>query len=111
MADEYIELARSVAEAALTVRGVHSLGTGRFAEAATYGRNEKISGVVVSPDDVRVHLIVRYPLEEPIPGLAEKVRKTVAGKVGERTTTVVVEDLAEDPPGGPDSERPEGESV
>ena len=88
-----LQLARAVSEAALATNGVYSLGTGRYAEAATYGAGEKVTGVVVNPDEVRVHVVARYPLGEPIPILAERIRERVASKVGGRTTTVVVEDL------------------
>jgi len=92
LADD-LQLARAVSEAALTTEGVYSLGTGRYAEAATYGAGEKVTGVVVSPDEVRVHIVVRYPLTEPIPALAQRVRERVIPKTEGRTTTVVVEDL------------------
>ena len=92
MADD-LQLARAVSEAVLTTSGVYSLGTGRYAEAATYGAGEKVTGVVVNPNEVRVHVVARYPLGEPIPILAERIRERVASKVGGRTTTVVVEDL------------------
>ena len=69
------------------------MGTGRYAEAATYGAGEKVSGVVVNPDEVRVHIVARSPLVEPIPALAERVRERVNSRVEGRTTTVVVEDL------------------
>jgi hypothetical protein len=88
-----LQLARAVSEAALATSGVYSLGTGRYAEAATYGPGEKVTGVVVNPDEVRVHIVVRYPLAEPIPALAERVRERVASRAGGRLTTVVVEDL------------------
>jgi len=88
-----LQLARSVSEAVLTIEGVYSLGVGRYAEAATYGPGEKVTGVVVNPDEVRVHIVARYPLPEPIPALAEQVRERVAPKTGGRATTVVVEDL------------------
>ena len=92
MADD-LQLARAVSEAVLTTSGVHSLGTGRYAEAATYGAGEKVTGVVVNPNEVRVHVVARYPLGEPIPILAERIRERVAARVRGRTTTVVVEDL------------------
>ncbi len=92
MADD-LQLARAVSEAALTTEGVYSLGTGRYAEAATYGAGEKVIGVVVNPDEVRVHIVVRYPLPEPIPALVERVRERVIPRTEGRTTTVVVEDL------------------
>ena len=90
---EYLQLARAVAEAALATDGVYSLGTGRYAEAATYGAGETVTGVVVGPDEVRVHIVVRYPLVEPIPALAERVRERAALRSGGRAMTVVVEDL------------------
>jgi len=88
-----LRLARTVSEAALATEGVYSLGTGRYVEAATYGAGEKVTGVVVGPDEVRIHIVVRYPLPEPIPALAERVRERAASRVGGRATTVVVEDL------------------
>ena len=71
------------------------MGVGRYAEAATYGPGEKVTGVVVTVDEVRVHIVVRYPLSEPIPALAERVRKRVAPKAEGRPATVVVEDLVQ----------------
>lgn len=92
MADD-LQLARTVREAALTTEGVRRLGTGRWSEAATYGPGEKVSGVVVEPDEVEVHIVVGYPLNQSIPVLAQRVRERVALSVGGRATTVVVEDL------------------
>jgi len=91
--DDDLQLARAVSEAALATEGVYSLGTGRYVEAATYGPGEKVTGVVVGPDEVSVHIVVRYPLSEPIPALAERVRERAASRAGGRATTVVVEDL------------------
>lgn len=91
--DDDLQVARAVSEAALTTDGVYSLGTGRYVEAATYGPGEKVSGVVVYPDEVRVHVVLRYPLAEPIPVLAERVRERVAPRTTGRVTTIVVEDL------------------
>ena len=90
-----LQLARAISEAALATEGVYSLGTGRYAEAATYGAGDKVTGVVVDRDEVRVHIVVRYPLSEPIPALAERVRKQVASRAEGRPATVVVEDLVE----------------
>ena len=94
MADD-LQLARDISEAALATEGVYSLGTGRYAEAATYGAGEKVTGVVVTVDEVRVHIVVRYPLSEPIPALAERVRKRVAPRAEGRPATVVVEALVQ----------------
>lgn len=91
--DNDLQLARAVSEAALTTEGVYSLGAGRYAEAATYGPGEKVTGVVVGPDEVRIHIVIRYPLSEPIPALAERVRQQAISRAGGRPTTVVVEDL------------------
>jgi len=91
--DDDLRLARAISEAALATEGVYSLGTGRYVEAATYGPGEKVTGVVVGPDEVRVHIVVRYPPPEPIPALAERVRERAAPNAGGRATTVVVEDL------------------
>lgn len=88
-----VQLARAVRAAVLATGGVHSLGTGRYAEAATYGAGEKVIGVVVSPEEVRVHIIADYPLVEPIPVLAERIRERVAPQAGARSATIVVEDL------------------
>ena len=90
---EDLQLARAASEAALATDGVYALATGRFVEAATYGAGEKVTGVVVGPDEVRVHIVVRWPLPEPIPALAERIRERVASRTGGRATTVVVEDL------------------
>ena len=92
MADD-LQLARAISEAVLATEGVYSLGVGRYAEAATYGVGEKVTGVVVGSDEVRVHIVASYPLVEPIPALAERVRDRVASEVEGRITTVVVEDL------------------
>ena len=69
------------------------MGRGRYVEAATYEGSEKVSGVVVGPDDVEIHIVARYPLPRPIPEIAENIRERVAPEAGGRKTTVVVEDL------------------
>lgn len=88
-----MELARAAAAAALATEGVRSLGTGRFVEAATYGAGEKVSGVVVTPEEVEVHVIAEYPLAKPIPEIAESIRQRVGTSARGRKTVVVVEDL------------------
>ncbi|HSL00425.1 MAG TPA: hypothetical protein VK869_08810 [Rubrobacteraceae bacterium] len=88
-----IQLARAASLAALATDGVHSMGRGRFVEAATYEGGEKVSGVVVSPDEVAVHIVARYPLPRPIPEIARDIVERVAPEAGGRRTTVVVEDL------------------
>jgi hypothetical protein len=95
---EGIELARAAAGAALATEGVHSLGRGRYAEAATYEGSEKVSGVVVGPEDLEIHIVARYPLPRPIPEIAESIRERVAPEAGGRKTMIVGDDreVAED---------------
>ncbi len=69
------------------------MGRGRYVEAATYEGSEKVSGVVVGPDSLEIHVVARYPLPRPIPEIAESIRERVAPEAGGRKTTVVVEDL------------------
>jgi len=92
LADE-IELARAASVAALATEGVHSMGRGRYVEPATYEGSEKVSGVVVGPEDLEIHIVARYPLPRPIPEIAESIRERVAPEAGGRKTTVVVDDL------------------
>jgi hypothetical protein len=88
-----LQLARTVSETVLATEGVYSLGVGRYAEAATYGAGEKVTGVVVNRDAIRMHIVARYPLADPIPVLAERIRDRVAPEAQGKTLTVVVEDL------------------
>jgi uncharacterized alkaline shock family protein YloU len=88
-----IKLARAASVAALATEGVHSLGRGRYVEAATYEGGEKVAGVVVTPEDLEIHIVARYPLPRPIPEIAENIRERVAQEAGGRKTTVVVDDL------------------
>ena len=69
------------------------MGRGRYVEAATYEGSEKISGVVVGPEDLEIHIVAGYPLPRPIPEIAENIRERVASQAGGRRTRVVVEDL------------------
>ncbi len=95
--DDDLRLARAVSEAALTTEGVYALGTGRYAEAATYGPGEKVAGVVVNPNQVIVHIIARYPPPESLLALAERIREQVELRAQGRATTVVVEDVEVSP--------------
>ncbi len=79
--------------AALATEGVHAMGRGRYVEAATYDGAEKVSGVVVRPDEVEVHVVVRWPLPKPIPEIAGSIIERVAPQAGGRRTTVMVDDL------------------
>ena len=92
MAEE-LELARAAAQAALATDGVYSMGRGRYVEAATYEGTEKVSGVVVKPDEVEVHIVARYPLPSPIPEISRSIIERVAPRAGDRRIVVVVDDL------------------
>jgi hypothetical protein len=69
------------------------MGRGRYVEAATYEGSETVSGVVVGPEDLEIHIVARYPLPRPIPEIAESIRERVAPQAGGRRMRVVVEDL------------------
>ena len=86
-------MARAATQAALATEGVYSMGRGRYVEAATYEGVEKVSGVVVTPEDLEIHIVARYPLPRPIPEIAESIRERVAPEAGGRRTMVVVDDL------------------
>jgi hypothetical protein len=73
--------------------GVYSMGRGRYVEAATYEGNEKVTGVVVSPEEVEIHIVARYPLPKPIPEISRSIIERVAPQAGDRRTVVVVDDL------------------
>lgn len=79
--------------AALATEGVYSMGRGRFVEAATYEGSEKVSGVVVTPEELEIHIVALYPLSSPIPEIAENIRERIAPEAGGRKTMVVVDDL------------------
>ena len=66
---------------------------GRCADAATYEGGEKVSGVVVKPDELEIHIVARYPLPKPIPEIARSIMERVAPQAGDRRTTIVVDDL------------------
>lgn len=91
--DKDLSLARAVAQAALATEGIHSLGAGRYAEAATYGAGEKVSGVVVNDAAVSVHVVADYPPAGTIPELADKVRERARLSAPSRPVHVVVEDI------------------
>ncbi len=69
------------------------MGRGRWVEAATYEGGEKVSGVVVRPEELEIHIVARYPLPKPIPEIARDIMERVAPRAGDRKTHVVVEDL------------------
>lgn len=88
-----LNVARSVAQAVLALEGVHSLGAGRYAEAATYGPGEKVMGVVVWPEEVQVHVVARYPEGTPLRDLMERVGRAAEDLAQGRSVSVVIEDI------------------
>ena len=92
MAEE-LELARAAAQAALATDGVYSMGRGRYVEAATYEGTEKVTGVVVKPDEVEIHIVARYPRPSPRPEISRSIIERVAPRAGDRRIVVVVDDL------------------
>jgi hypothetical protein len=96
--NEELRLASAARAAALSTDGVHSMGAGRYAEAATYGAGEKVLGVVMRPGEVEVHVVAGYPLPLEVgslPELAERVRERVVPQARGRTVAIVVDDLFE----------------
>ena len=91
--DNELKLAATIAVAALGNRRISSLGSGVYAEAATYAAGEKVEGVVVRPGEVEVHIVAAYPLSRPIPELVAAVREHVAPEVEGRRVVVAVDDL------------------
>lgn len=89
-----LRLARAVRDAALATGGVYRMGAGRYVEAETYGLGgEKVSGVVVTGDEVRAHIVVGYPLDKTIPEVTRSLLERVAPLARKRGPLVVVEDL------------------
>ena len=96
--NEELRLAAAATAAALSTDGVHSMGAGRYVEAATYGAGEKVLGVVIRPGEVEVHVVADYPLPQEadsLAGLAERIRERVIPQARERTVAIVVDDLFE----------------
>ena len=76
-----VSLARAVVVAIRGVAGVADVSPGRFAEAATYGPGEKVSGVVIGRIgdtlDIEVHVCALYADSLVLPELAAQVRRAV----------------------------------
>lgn len=72
------------------------MGSGRYAEAATYGAGEKVLGVVVRPEEIEVHIVALYPLPKPIPDISKNVAERVTPLSEGRRIKIVVEDLKMD---------------
>jgi uncharacterized alkaline shock family protein YloU len=74
-----LEVARAIREAVARTDGVAGIGSGVFAEAATYGAGGRVRGVVMTADEssvhVEVHIIAEYGGGTPLPELAGRVRE------------------------------------
>ncbi len=80
-------------KAALATEGIYSMGTGRYAEVATYDGSEKVSGVAVRPDEIEIHVVARFPLPKPIPQIADDLHRRVGSETGGRKTSIFFTDL------------------
>jgi hypothetical protein len=99
---EDLRVARALRAAALSVDGVHSMGSGIYAEAATYGAGEKVTGVVVSADEVRLYVVAAYPSLASGRGgsvlsVAKKVREAATPAAKGREVSLIIEDLGPAP--------------
>ena len=85
------ELADRVAQAALSVPGVHDLHGGVLGEVATYLPGRRVTGVRLREGDTQVHLVLSWGAG--ITTTTEEVRARVA-QVVPGTVHVAVEDIA-----------------
>lgn len=94
------------AVAVLACPDVAGLHGGRFGEVATYLPGRRVTGVRITPTDVFVHLIARYPAT--VDQIDTAVRGALAPHVGALSVTLTIEDLVADLPatGGPVAVRP-----
>lgn len=102
-----VAVARMIRSAVRVVPGVYDLGSGRFVEAATYGSNETVAGVVVASDgselQTEVHVTAIYSDQMILPELADRIRNAIRQAVGDSEDTrirridVVFEDLRMEP--------------
>jgi hypothetical protein len=76
-----VSIAQAIVAAVRALPGVADVSPGRFAEAATYGRGERVLGValgrVAGAFDIEVHLCALYSDSLILPELAARVRSTV----------------------------------
>jgi uncharacterized alkaline shock family protein YloU len=101
---EPIDIARVVAAATLQVSGVASLSSGRFAEVATYGPQEKVPGVVVSQSAealrLEIHVVAAYSPTMDLPQIAQDIRVAARASIEEpgadqpTNVDVIIDDLA-----------------
>jgi len=95
-----------IAVAVLACPDVAGLHGGRFGEVATYLPGRRVTGVRITPTDVFVHVIARYPAT--VDQIDTAVRLALVPLVGALSVTLTIEDLVADLPvtGGPVADRP-----
>lgn len=81
-----------IAAAVLACPVVADLHGGRFGEVATYFPGRRVTGVQVTPTEVRVHLVGRYPV--PVADIDHAVRAALAPHLAGLPLTITVEDYA-----------------
>lgn len=101
---EPIDIARVVAAATLQVSGVASLSSGRFAEVATYGPQERVPGVVVSQSAealrLEIHVVAAYSPTMDLPQIAQDIRLAARASIEEpdvndpTSVDIIIDDLA-----------------
>jgi hypothetical protein len=92
--EDDVRLAESIRAAVLATPGVAAMGGGRLVEAATYWVNRKVMGVVIHPDAIEVHIVVRYPEGLPAAELDRRLRVRLEPIALGRRMDIVFEDLA-----------------
>ncbi|MGH3616193.1 MAG: hypothetical protein ACRDRK_27095 [Pseudonocardia sp.] len=95
-----------IAVAVLACPDVAGLHGGRFGEVATYLPGRQVTGVRITPTDVFVHVIARYPAT--VDQIDTAVRIALVPHVGALSVTLTIEDMVADLPakGGPVAGRP-----
>ncbi len=83
--------ADTVAAAVLGCRGVADLSGGTFGEVATYLPGRRVAGVRYTPHGLEVHVVAVYG--DPLPEIADRVRRLLRLLVVDLPVDVVVDDI------------------
>ncbi|WP_219418699.1 hypothetical protein [Pseudonocardia nigra] len=81
-----------IAAAVLACPQVAGLHGGRFGEVATYLPGRRVTGIRITPTEVAVHVVARYPAA--VTEIDRGIRRALHGRTGGLPVTVVIEDLA-----------------
>ncbi len=87
-----VEVVDLIAAAVRACPAVAALHGGRFGQATTYLPGRRVAGVTVSPTEVVVGVVGRYPAT--VTEIADQVRAAVGLSVPGVAVTVTIEDLA-----------------